>query len=65
MVTGDPWSPGPSLAFGKAVSRKMEKRKGKMGRRLAWASRCGIPDRAKAGAARKTADWSVEFKQEV
>lgn len=36
-----------------------------MGGRGGWASRCEIPDKAGAGAARKTADWSVEFKQEV
>ena len=52
-------------ASAKAVGRKTEKTKGTMGRRRGSASRCEIPDRAGAGAARKTAEWSVEFKLEV
>ena len=54
-----------AYASAKAVGREMEKRKGKMGRTGGAASRCEIPVRDGAGAKRKTADWSVEFKQEV
>ena len=62
----DSWKSAESAhASSRAMGRKMEKRKGKMGRRRNVSSGCELRDKARAGAMRKTADWSVKFKQEV